>query len=54
MKTGMIAAFATAIVLFVLSYIARDDGYLGLLYLLGGGVLAISGIYMAYAMRKKE
>jgi len=52
MRTAVIATFSLSALLFVMSYIARDEGYLGLAFLGIGIVLAAAGIYLAASKRQ--
>ena len=54
MKSGIIAAYVVSIVLFVMAYVARDEGYLGLAFLFGGGVLAVAGVWLTYTLIHKK
>ena len=44
---GVIGSFAVSIVLIVLSYFTLDEGYVWLIYLIAGILLATFGAYLA-------
>ena len=44
---GVIGSFTVSLALFVLSYFTLDNGYVWLLYGLGGIILAIIGAFIA-------
>ena len=52
MTIGIVATFSISALLFVMSYVARDEGYLGLAFLGIGIVLAAAGIYLAASKRQ--
>ncbi len=47
MRTAVVATFSLSALLFIMSYVARDEGYLGLGFLGIGIVLVAAGIYLA-------
>ena len=54
MNIGVIGTYLVSIVLFVMAYVARDEGFLPLAFLFGGGVLAIAGAYFTYTIISKK
>jgi hypothetical protein len=52
MKTGIVSTFVVSITCFVLTYLTLDEGYLGLLFLGIGVVLAGCGIYLTANSQK--
>ena len=44
---GVIGSFAVSLALFVLSYLTLEDGYVWILFGIGGIILAITGAYIA-------
>jgi len=50
---GIIGSFAVSIALFVLSYLTIDEGYVWLLFGIGGFILAIIGVYISLSSRKE-
>ena len=46
MNIGIISTFVVSIVCFVLTYLTLDEGYVGLLFLGIGVVLAGCGVYL--------
>ena len=44
---GVIGSFAVSLTLFVLSYLTLEDGYIWMLFGIGGIILAITGAYIA-------
>ena len=48
---GILGSFAVSIALFILSYFTLDEGYVWLLYLVGGIILAIIGAFIALSSR---
>jgi VIT1/CCC1 family predicted Fe2+/Mn2+ transporter len=50
-NTGVIGSFIVSIALFVLSYLALDEGYVWLFYLIAGIVMAVFGAYIAVSRR---
>jgi len=48
---GIIGSFAVSIVLIVLSYLALDEGYVWLIYLIAGILLAAFGAYLVFHER---
>jgi len=48
---GILGSFAVSIALFVLSYFTIDEGYISLLFVAGGFILAIIGAYIALSSR---
>ena len=55
MKTGIIGSFSLSALLFILSFFTREDGgYMSVILLFFGIVLAISGIILAAQNRNQE
>ena len=48
---GILGSFAVSIALFVISYFTLDEGYVWLLFGIGGFILAIIGAYIALSKR---
>ena len=48
---GILGSFAVSITLFVLSYLTLGNGYVWLLFGVGGFILAIIGAYIALSNR---
>jgi VanZ family protein len=55
MAAGIIGSFSLSALLFILSFLTREDGsYMSVFLLFVGIVLAIAGISMAVQERKRE
>jgi hypothetical protein len=48
---GILGSFAVSIALFVLAYFTLDNGYIWLLFGIGGFILAIIGAYISLSKR---
>ena len=46
MKIGIVSTFAVSIACFILTYFTLDEGYVGLLFIGIGVVLAGCGVYL--------
>jgi formate hydrogenlyase subunit 3/multisubunit Na+/H+ antiporter MnhD subunit len=55
MKTGIIGSFSLSALLFILSFLTREDGgYMSVVLLFFGIAVAVAGILMAMQENKKE